>query len=425
MSDRSTTSPQTVAGAAWLTWPGTVRIFEALTARDHKVRAVGGAVRDTLLDRPVQDVDFATDAPPETVMALGRAAGLKAVPTGIDHGTVTLVADHHAFEVTTLREDVETFGRHATVSFTDDWAADAGRRDFTINALYADGDGTLFDPLGAIADIQKRRVRFIGDARARVQEDYLRILRFFRFNAELKTDRFEPDGLRACVRERSGLRGLSGERVAGELMRLLRAGGVIAALRKMFDYGLLVDVLRGVPNIVRFERLAAIETALGRKPDALLRLGGLGVFVAEDAIRLAAILRLSNAERDRLVAFARMPDVAETSDDGALRRLLFAFGTTGAGDAVLKSWAVSDALPSHDTWRACMTRVAEMPVPEFPLQGADLVDLGAKPGRRIGDVLKRLEAEWLESGCTRTKRMLIASAKALLDSEPERRSEGN
>ena len=425
MSDRSKTSPRTVAGAPWLSWPGTVRIFEALAARDHKVRAVGGAVRDTLLDRPVQDVDFATDASPETVMELGRAAGLKAVPTGIDHGTVTLVVDHHAFEVTTLREDVETFGRHATVSFTDDWAADASRRDFTINALYADGDGTLFDPLGAIADIQKRRVRFIGDARARVQEDYLRILRFFRFNADLMTDRFDADGLSACVRERNGLRGLSGERVAGELMRLLRAGGAVIALWKMFDHGLLADVLRGVPNMVRFERLAAIETALGREPDALLRLGGLNVLVAEDATRLAAILRLSNAERDRLVAFARMPDVAASANDAALCRLVYAFGTIGAGDAVLKSWAASDAQPSSEAWHACTARVSAMPVPEFPLQGADLVGLGAKQGPGIGDVLKLLEAQWLESGCTETKRTLLAAAKALLASDQAHRNEGD
>ncbi|MDA7947020.1 MAG: CCA tRNA nucleotidyltransferase [Hyphomicrobiaceae bacterium] len=422
MSARSTNSSSSIAGAEWLSWPGTVRVFEALCAGDHTALAVGGAVRDTLLGRPVQDVDFATDAPPERVMELAQAAGLKAIPTGIRHGTVTVVADYRGFEVTTLRRDVETFGRHATVAFTEDWVADASRRDFSINALYADADGTVFDPLNAIADIEKPHVRFIGDALARVAEDYLRILRFFRLNAELETEDFDTESLSACVRGRAGLHGLSGERVAGELKRLLGAGGAVMSLRKMFDFGLLVEILHGAPNISRFERLAAIEAALDEEADAMLRLGGIGVFVREDAERLAATLRLSNVERDRLVMFARLPAVAEASDESELRRLVFRFGKDGAHDAALKSWACSEKPASNVAWRKLVQRIARLPVPEFPLQGADLVELGAAEGPAVGKILKQLEAQWLESGCTESRKNLLAAAKELVLTGAERTS---
>ncbi len=248
MSASRTHTLPSLAEADWLKWPGVVQIFSALGARGHEVRAVGGAVRDVLLGRSVQDVDFATTALPETVMELATEAGLKAIPTGIDHGTVTVVAGGRPFEVTTLRKDVETYGRRAKVSYTDDWAADAGRRDFTINALYADAEGTLFDPRDGYGDIEARHIRFIGDARARVREDYLRILRFFRFNAELEAGDFDEEGLRACVIEHAGLHELSAERVRSELLRLLGAEDALKALWKMYDYGLLVQILGGVPD---------------------------------------------------------------------------------------------------------------------------------------------------------------------------------
>ncbi|MEM7192501.1 MAG: CCA tRNA nucleotidyltransferase, partial [Pseudomonadota bacterium] len=207
--------------APWLRRPETVRVFAALCGDDGATRAVGGAVRDCLLGRPVYDVDLATTLHPDEVIARARGANLKAVPTGIAHGTVTVVADGVPFEVTTLRRDVETFGRKAKVAFTEDWAEDAARRDFTLNALYAGPDGTVFDPLGGYGDLMAGRVRFIGDAAMRIKEDYLRILRFFRFNASYGKGAFDPVGLSACVRERAGLRRLSAERIASELKRLL------------------------------------------------------------------------------------------------------------------------------------------------------------------------------------------------------------
>ena len=414
MSPRSKSSTPALKDAEWLRWSSTARIFDALGSQGDMVRAVGGAVRDTLLGRNVQDVDFATDAAPERVMDLARAAGLKAVPTGMEHGTVTIVADHRGFEVTTLRKDVETFGRRAKVAFTDDWAADASRRDFTINAIYADADGTLFDPLGSLSDIEAHRVRFIGDPRTRIREDFLRILRFFRFNAELETGEFDQEALRACVSERSGLNSLSGERVNGEVTRLLSAGGAVRAVWKMFDHGLLTDVLRGVPNPVRLERLVAIEAVLHADADALLRLACLGVAVKEDAERLVRILRLSNADRDRLARFAESPPLTPQSDDMNLRRALHRHGKAGCRDAALKSWASSGAPTSDDPWRDLITRLDEMPVPEFPLQGADLVKLGLPEGPDVGKVLRRVEAQWLEKGCVGAKDTLLKMARTMI-----------
>jgi len=411
---RPTSSSPPLADAEWLGWSGTVRIFDALRARGDNARAVGGAVRDALLGRPVQDVDFATDAAPEKVMKLANEAGLKVVATGLEHGTVTIVADHRGFEVTTLRKDVETFGRKAKVSFTDDWMADASRRDFTINAIYADADGTLFDPLGALCDIETRQVRFIGDARTRIKEDFLRILRFFRFNAELETREFNQHGLQACVLERSGLNGLSAERVVSEVMRLLRAGGAVNAIWKMFDHGLLVDVLRGVPNLVWLERFVAIEAALRSDADALLRLGCLGVAVREDAERLARILRLSNADRDRLIEYAGQPGLAVASGDAELRQAVYLYGKTGSRDAALKSWVTSGAPPSDRPWQELVSRFDQMPIPEFPLQGADLVKLGVGEGPEIGKVLRRVEAQWLENGCVDAKDKLLKMARAMI-----------
>ncbi len=406
-----------LAKADWLNWPETRALFSALGARGQEVRAVGGAVRDTLLGRAVKDVDFATTALPETVMELAAEAGLKVIPTGVDHGTVTVVVGDHAFEVTTLRKDVETYGRHAKIAYTGDWAADAGRRDFTINALYAGEDGTLFDPLGVVSDIGARHVRFIGDARARVSEDYLRILRFFRFNAELEEENFDTEGLQACIREQSGLRELSAERVRSELLRLLRAGGALKALGKMFDYGLIVQILGGVTYLMRLERLIAIETELGMEPDAVLRLAGLALAVPEDAARLSDRLRLSNTERKRLEQASSYRDMAVDMDDRQLRRALYARGRPGCRDGALMAWAASGQPVTDDGWRRLVTRIEDMPVPEFTLQGSNIVQLGVPQGPAVGEILKSVEAHWTAGGCTAEKAELLEMARELINSK--------
>jgi poly(A) polymerase len=401
-----------LADADWLRRPALLRVFEALDARGVATRAVGGAVRDALLGLPVREVDLATTAKPDRVMALARKAGLKAIPTGIEHGTVTVVADGASFEVTTLRRDVETFGRHATVAFTEDWEQDARRRDFTLNALYAGRDGTVFDPLGGYEDVVAGRVRFIGDAEARIKEDYLRILRFFRFNAYYGKGAYDTEGLGASVRLRDGLEQLSAERIKAELWRLLVAPGAATAVEALFDYGLLAGLLGCAPRLDRFNRLVEIERAQGLAPDAARRLSALAVFVQEDAPRLAARFKLSNAEQSVLALGAIGPDALSLPDENAAKRLLYRRGADDFRDSVLLAWAGSGAADDPD-WQAALDLPERWQAPVFPLRGADLVETGAFKGPEIGETLRRFEAEWVEGGFAGSRDELLARAEAL------------
>lgn len=401
--------------AAWLAWPETRQVFAALVRDGHEARAVGGAVRNSLLGQAVTEVDLATTARPDEVIALAERAGLRAVPTGLDHGTVTVIAGHRPFEVTTLRHDVETFGRRAKVAFTDDWTADARRRDFTINALYAAADGSLFDPLGGRADVLARRVRFIGDAHARIREDYLRILRFFRFNADYATPPFDAHGLAACVRERAGLAMLSPERVHVELARLLVSGGAASALEAMLDYGVLVDVLGGVPYLGRFRRLAAIEEACEVKPSAMRRLAALTVSVSEDVERLGVRLRLSGAERASLSCTLRARTLSDESDAPAAKTLLYRAGPDCYRDAVLLAWANAGAPAEAPGWRRLLSLPERWTAPAFPLSGADLLALGLAEGPAVGRVLKAVEAAWISDGFAAGKAELMAMARRLAE----------
>lgn len=404
-------APPSLKGAAWLDRPDTKRVFAALNGAGGETRAVGGAVRDALLGLPVSDVDFATAIPPEKVMARARKVGLKAVPTGMAHGTVTVVADGTSFEVTTLRRDVETFGRHATVAFTEDWTEDAQRRDFTLNALYAGADGTVFDPLGGYADLAAGRVRFIGDPVMRIREDYLRILRFFRFNATYGKGGFDADGLKACVRERGGLRRLSAERVASELKRLLVAPRASEAMQVLFGHGLLCDILGGVPRLGRFERLIAIESALGREPSAILRLAALAVFVPDDAMRIARRFKLSNAEQS-LLALGGEPFDAGLPDEAAAKRSLYALGPKHYAARVLLAWANSAAPATDAAWQNVATLAERWEAPVFPLRGPDIMALDVS-GPEIGEMLRTLEQHWIDGGFGQDREELLARAAAL------------
>ncbi len=363
-------APPSLKDAEWLRRPQVPRVFAALSKDGVQTRAVGGAVRNTLLGLPVTEIDLATTALPERVMALAKEAGLKVVPTGIEHGTVTVIADGMPFEVTTLRRDVETYGRHATVAFTADWEEDARRRDFTLNALYAASDGTVFDPLGGYGDLVEGRVRFIGEASARIEEDYLRILRFFRFNAYYGKGPLDAEGLAACVRLKAGLDQLSAERVAGELRRILVAPAAVRAVEALFDYGLLTGLLGGVPRLMRFVRLVAAEEALGLAPDAALRLAALAVFVEEDAERLAARLRLSNAEQAVLLLGAADHERAELPDETAARRALYRLGPCKFEAHVLLASADEGVAPDDRGWRQALRLADRWQAPEFPVARA-------------------------------------------------------
>ena len=282
--------------AAWLREARLSHLLAVLDGAGEESRVVGGAVRNALLAEPIGEIDVATTALPAEVIRRAQAAGFKAVPTGIEHGTITVVVHGQPFEVTTLREDVETFGRHAKVAFGRDWKQDAERRDFTMNALSAARDGAVYDYVGGLADVAARRVRFIGDAAARIAEDYLRILRFFRFHAAYGEGALDPAGLAACIAGRAGLDQLSRERVRAELLKLLLAKRAVPAIAAMTEAGLLDRILGGVPLLASHAKMGTLEATLGLAPDAMRRLAALAVSVVEDAERLRERLRLTNAE---------------------------------------------------------------------------------------------------------------------------------
>ena len=281
--------------APWLKSGPTARVLQLLDGNGEEARVVGGAVRNALLKVPTGDIDIATTALPAEVIRRAKAAGIKSVPTGIDHGTVTLVVDAQPFEVTTLREDTETFGRKAKVAFGRDWVADAERRDFTINGLSVDAEGVVHDHVGGLEDIAAKRVRFIGDPNQRIAEDYLRILRFFRIHAAYGAGEPDRAGYLACIAARAGLASLSAERVRMEMLKLMVAQGATGAIAAMVDGGLLLPIFGGVAYIGPFTAMISAECLLGLKPDAVRRLGVLAVAVTEDARRVAVRLRFSNA----------------------------------------------------------------------------------------------------------------------------------
>jgi tRNA nucleotidyltransferase/poly(A) polymerase len=402
-----------LASAEWLKRPATLAVLAALNSDGVETRAVGGAVRNTLLGLPVTEIDLATTAEPERVIALAERAGLKTVPTGIDHGTVTVIADGAPYEVTTLRRDVETFGRHARIAYTNSWEEDARRRDFTLNALYANRDGKVFDPLGGYGDVVAGRVRFIGEAEARIKEDYLRILRFFRFHAYYGKGAMDADGLHAAVRLHAGLDQLSAERVAGEMRRILLAPRAAGAIEALFDHGLLTNVLGGVPRLVRFERLVAIEEANGLTPSAALRLAALAVFIEEDAARLVERLRLSNAVQAVLVLGARGDDAALPGETAA-KTLLYRLGSEAYRSRLLLAWADAGAAPDDAGWRNALTLPERWQAPVFPIGGNEVMALGKLKGPEIGALLKRLEQDWIASGFALDCDQLLAKARALM-----------
>jgi tRNA nucleotidyltransferase/poly(A) polymerase len=402
-----------LTGAEWLKRPATLAVFGALNSEGVETRAVGGAVRNALLGLPVTEIDLATTAAPERVIALAEKAGLKTVPTGIDHGTVTVIANGAPYEVTTLRRDVETYGRHAKIAYTTSWEDDAKRRDFTLNALYADRNGRVFDPLNGYGDAIAGRVRFIGDAEERIKEDYLRILRFFRFHAYYGKGALDGEGLHAAVKLHAGLYQLSAERIAGELRRILIAPGASFAVEALFDYGLLTAVLGGAPRLVRFQRVIAIEEANDLRPSAALRLTTLAVFVEEDVVRLGERLRLSNAEQAVLALGARRDDACLPGEESA-RHLLYRLGSDFYRLRLLLAWADSAAAPDDVRWRHALVLPERWQAPLFPLGGNDVMALGALKGPQVGALLQRLEHEWLASGFTLDREQLLARARTLI-----------
>lgn len=375
----------------WLTAPPTRAVMKALEAVGGPgcARFVGGCVRNALIGAPVADIDIATTLRPEQTEAAVRAAGLKAFPTGVAHGTVTAVADHQPFEITTLRRDVSTDGRNATVAFTDDWAQDAARRDFRLNALYADAEGRVFDPTGHGADdAMAGRVVFVGDPETRIREDYLRILRFFRFHAWYGRGEPDPAGLTACRDLASGMTRLSAERVSSELMKLLSAPDPRPALAAMADAGALDQALPEARLTPLFG--AAVEQG----GDPVVRLMVLLPPDERVAVEASRRLRLPNAVRDRLAFAARsLPDINLSMSDREARAALYRHGDQAVCDAVRRRWA--EAPERAGDARRLLALAGRWTRPKLPVGGRDLARLGVEPGPETGRLLKAFEDGWV------------------------------
>ncbi|MDD3370697.1 MAG: CCA tRNA nucleotidyltransferase [Alphaproteobacteria bacterium] len=376
---------------------------------EETARVVGGAVRDVLMGRTVLDIDIATTHPPERTMDLLRAANIKTVPTGLAHGTVTAVVGGAGYEITTLRRDVETDGRHATVAFTGDWKEDAARRDFTINALYVDAQGTLYDFFGGIDDAKAGRVRFIGDARTRIREDVLRILRYFRFYAALGTPPPDAEALSACRDLAPLIPTLSAERIARELTKLLGSKDPAPALRLMESCGVLNQVLPETKNFERLDALLQTEKKRSAPPAFVVRFASLLPEDETTARNVASRLKLSNKDTNALAVLAELPAAVRTNHTPeALRRMAYGFGVPAClAAALLAGDEAAEAMSVLEGWTP----------PVFPIKGEDLLKLGMPAGPKIGEILREIEERWIGSGFSMRRDACLAGARALWESQ--------
>ncbi len=405
-------------GLTWVQEPAVQQLLGILAANGEEARIAGGAVRNSLLGEPISDVDIATTITPDETTRRAEAAGFRVAPTGFDHGTVTVVVQGEAFEVTTLREDVETDGRHARVLFGRDWKRDAERRDFTMNALYVDADGQVIDLVGGVADIESRTIRFIGEAEQRIREDYLRIMRFFRFFAWYGRGRPDAEGLKACARLKDGLDHISVERIWSELKKLLAAPDPSRALLWMRQAGVLTKVLPESEKwgIDAIHGLAAAERDLDWGQDFMLRLAAI---IPPDAARLkdmAKRMKMATSEADRLVNWASAAPVKPETGDAELRtklyygeplairdRLRLALASArvraaDSNDALIEAGNLSRQLKLAEGW--------ERPV--LPVKGADLLETGTPEGPQVGKALAALERRWVESGFLLDRAQLLS-----------------
>ena len=386
---------------AWMSEPRVRTLLDALANAGIAARFVGGCVRDWLLGRTISDIDIAVDKPPETVMKALEAADIKVVPTGLKHGTVTAIVESRPFEITTLRRDVETDGRHAVVAFTDDWRTDASRRDFTFNALYADRAGTIYDYFDGQTDLKAGRVRFIGDPEQRIAEDRLRVLRFFRFHARYGRPPFDGPGFDACRRNAATVTGLSGERVRKELFRTLDAPGGADAFDAMLEAGVLDHWLPEYAGSAKLRALAARE----EKADALRRLAAI-LPVDADATAIGKRLKLSTQESVRLQL---MLDPANAIGTANLRASLYRLGTKLFIDRAL--------LDAPGDWRAALALAGSWTPPELPIGGNDALALGLKPGPKVGALIEAVERWWIAGDFSADRDACLAELRRLADAQ--------
>jgi len=390
----------------WMTEGPAAQVVRALAAEGDQARFVGGCVRDALVGRTIRDIDIATPLSPQRVTELLHKAGLKAVPTGIDHGTITAVADKTGVEVTTLRRDVETDGRRAKVEFTDDWQADAARRDLTINALSAEASGKVHDYFGGLDDLAAGRVRFVGDPKQRIVEDYLRLLRFFRFHADYAGGGFDEPAVAAAKELAPNLKSLSGERLRQETVRLLTARRGPEVWGGMLSLGIVQHYLPWATSLDRLRWVVELEQSHGLTPDPIRRLAALTMTGCGREV--AGTLKLSRAEGDRIIALDAVRAPFDAATPEAVRRQIYAWGNDGARDRLLLDWldridgaSGSTALGLIERWQR----------PRFPIKGVDIVKLGVPEGPRVGEILGRVEDWWIERDFAPDRAACLAFAR--------------
>jgi poly(A) polymerase len=403
---------QRITPQPWMVEPATSAVLGALAAGGVDARFVGGSVRDALLGQRIGDIDIATSASPERVIELLEKARIKVVPTGLDHGTVTAIVPPRHFEITTLRRDVETYGRRARVAFDADWAADAARRDFTINAMFLDPDGTIHDPVGGLPDLRARRIRFVGDPATRIAEDVLRLLRYYRFEARFGTGNGDAQARAACRAAAHLLPTLSGERVQQELIKLLETPDPLAGLQMMQDDGVLAVAVPEARHLDRLRRLMLIEGTA----DPLLRLAALIEVDGEGAVALAARLRFSNVWRDRLRGLSPPRPIDPQGDVRTQRRALYRLGVERYRDVAVLIAAEGGMSRNRLTELLDLARGWTPPV--FPLAGRDVIALGIPAGERVGRLLSAVHDWWEEGDFTADRAACLAHLRDLAARTP-------
>ena len=409
---------ETLGQRPWMAAADTAAVLDALEAAGGAdcARFVGGCVRNALIGQPIGDIDIATTLTPDQVTAALATAKLKAVPTGVEHGTVTAVSGGKPFEITTLRRDVATDGRRAVVAFTDNWGEDARRRDFTLNSLYAGRDGAIFDPTGhGVADARAGRIVFVGEAGQRIAEDHLRILRFFRFLAWYGKGPADAEALAACEAARGQIKALSAERVSKELLKLLAADDPREAVGLMARTGVLGEVLPAPVDLERFAALVAIEGEQLFENDPLLRLAALLPDDQVGALQFAERLRLSNAERDRLAAaLAPTPELKSWMSPREIRRAVYRAGAEVFRDRAKLAWARAGRTATTPQWRGMIALAEGWVRPSFPLTGDDVIAAGAPKGPLVGQVLREVEDWWIDHDFLDDKLSAVEKLKSVV-----------
>ncbi len=409
---------ETLLPQPWMVDPATLAVMAALEQAGGAdcARFVGGCVRNAVLSRPVADIDIATTLEPPAVIAALEAAELKAIPTGFDHGTVTAVARGRPFEITSLRRDVATDGRRAVVAYTTDWTEDAARRDFRLNALYADAAGRLYDPTGeGLADARAGRIVFVGDPKARIAEDALRIPRFFRFLAWYGRGAPDPEALAACAALAPLTDSLSAERIGAEVMRLLAADDPREAVRRMAEAGVLTRLVPQAKALARFEALVSLGADAFAPPDALLRLAALLPHQPAAARDVARRLRLTNIERDRLeAALGLEPRLVSWMSPRQTRQAVYRLGERTFCDRALLAWAGSERPAAASQWRALIPMAQSWTAPSLPLTGDEVAAAGVPRGPMIGAVLREVEAWWIDSDFPADKLSVVERLKSVV-----------